>query len=144
MKLDKRSVQPIENGNHKRMTKYRRLKNLLKKSMEISLQCNIMINVSVYDLKSHKLQENFTHKGVSLDKINEMRTTQSTIGSGKKTKKLTFKSVCLSEQEVNDNITMLDEFRPTITDLDNEVTESIPVLEEKEPKIAKLDQIIND
>ena len=87
MKLDKRSVQPIENGNHKRMTKYRRLKNLLKKSMEISLQCNIMINVSVYDLKSHKLQENFTHKGVALDKIQEMRTTQSTIGSGKKAKK---------------------------------------------------------
>lgn len=75
-----------------------------------------MINVSVYDQKTHKLQENYTHKGISLDQIQAIRQNDAVLtnGSGKKAKKLTFKSVHLANEEV-DNLTSL-----AVNEKDNE------------------------
>lgn len=56
-----------------RITKYRRLKNLLKKSIEISSRCGIKINVSIYHPYYHKLDEHYTSEDFSHDDIQKLK-----------------------------------------------------------------------
>ena len=42
--------------------KYRRIKTLLKNSVQISRSCGIGINIFVFNSNGNKMQENYTHK----------------------------------------------------------------------------------
>ena len=72
MKNKKSSVKKIDDSLNRRVTKYRRLKNLVKKSLEISVRCDLKINVLVYDPSQHKIQEAFTDGQVSLNQLFQM------------------------------------------------------------------------
>lgn len=51
-----RNIAPILNLVQKRNTKSKRTKVLVKKSRELSILCNLDINISIYDRSIHKLQ----------------------------------------------------------------------------------------
>lgn len=73
MKANKKpSVQQIDDSVKRSCTKYKRLKNLVKKSLEISVQCGLKINVLVYDPRFHKVQEVHTNQQVSLQSLFDM------------------------------------------------------------------------
>ena len=52
-----RLIAPILNQVQKRNTKSKRTKVLVKKSKELSILCNLDINISIYDKSIHKLQQ---------------------------------------------------------------------------------------
>lgn len=86
----------IAGSQHRRVTKYRRLKNLLKKCLEISVQCDLKLNVQVYTTKQHKIQEYYSHDDFSLNHIQEMKVGQPrTIGE--RVKHLDYQSIYIGE-----------------------------------------------
>lgn len=79
MKAKKTTVKKIDDSLNRRVTKYRRLKNLVKKSLEISVRCDLKINVLVYDPSQHKIQEAFTDGDFSLNNMVEMIEKNKTL-----------------------------------------------------------------
>ena len=51
------------------MTKFRRLKTLLRKIVDLSKTCKIDMNLFVYDTKLVKITEYYTNERLMLDKI---------------------------------------------------------------------------
>ena len=47
-------IEPLKNPNHRRVTYCKRKKGLLKKSIELSLLCDLKIFVLIYDKKKKK------------------------------------------------------------------------------------------
>ena len=67
-----RTVKRIESAKNLRCTKYRRTKNLVKKSVEISTQCEIDIVLIIFDKKYNRFREVHTNRGFTLDTVNQM------------------------------------------------------------------------
>lgn len=62
-----RKIQKIDDRTKLRNTKSKRSKNLMKKSHELSILCDLDINVSIYNRRNNKLLEycsnqEFTHE----------------------------------------------------------------------------------
>ena len=53
-------------------SKYKRLKTLMKKVVEVSQLCELQANLLVYDPKFHKLTENFTTDQMKIDSVQKM------------------------------------------------------------------------
>ena len=51
-----RNIEPILNLVQKRNTKSKRTKVLVKKSRELSILCNLDINITIYDRSINKIQ----------------------------------------------------------------------------------------
>jgi hypothetical protein len=51
-----RKIEPINDVVQKRNTKSKRTKVLVKKSKELSILCNLDINITIYDRTIHKVQ----------------------------------------------------------------------------------------
>lgn len=69
--------------------------------MEISHQCNLKMNITTYDPRMHKCQENYTHEDFTLDVIEEMRGSRDSgpcvVQRGKKKKSMKFLSNFIGE-----------------------------------------------
>ena len=61
-----RVIRPIANSNNLRNTKCRRTKNLAKKSLEMSIQCDLDIMIIVYDRKFNRYKEITTNPNMDL------------------------------------------------------------------------------
>ena len=80
-----RNIQPIANLVQKRNTKSKRTKVLIKKTRELSILCNLDINVSIYDSSTNKLQQFTSKDGFTVDQMfllikNESKTKMGTNG----------------------------------------------------------------
>lgn len=69
---NKRGTKKIANSNHLRNTKYRRTKNLVKKSVEISNQCNLDFVIIIYDPKFNRFKEVHTNRDITFEKVHTM------------------------------------------------------------------------
>ena len=67
----KRSVHPIQNAIRLRNTKSQRTKNLAKKSLEVSIQCELDIIVVIYDKRFNRYKEICTNPDLTVQKISE-------------------------------------------------------------------------
>ena len=64
-----RNIEPIQNLVQKRNTKCKRTKVLFKKSRELSVLCNLDINISIYDRSINKLWQYGTKQGFTVESI---------------------------------------------------------------------------
>jgi len=69
MKKRNRKIESINSKNQKKNTKYRRSKNLSKKCYELSILCDLQINLTIFDSKRNTMTEyssdqNFTHEEI--------------------------------------------------------------------------------
>ena len=64
-----RNIEPIQNLVQKRNTKSKRTKVLFKKSRELSVLCNLDINISIYDRSINKLWQYGTKQGFTVESI---------------------------------------------------------------------------
>ena len=71
-KARNRVISPISNPVQKRNTKSKRTKVLIKKSRELSILCNLDINVSIYDRSINKLQQFSTKDGFTVESLYEI------------------------------------------------------------------------
>ena len=69
-----RKIEPVINQISKRNTKSKRTKMLIKKSMELSILCNLDINISIYDCQTNKLQQINTKDGFTVEALNKLIT----------------------------------------------------------------------
>ena len=67
-----KSLRPLENGVLKRNCKYKRVRTLMKKSVEVAIQCGLDITILVFDKKMHKIQQSYTNGSFTLRSIAEM------------------------------------------------------------------------
>ena len=65
----RQSVKEMTPGVMCANTKFKRLRTILKNSVEIGIQCGISINVMVFDPRLNKLREHYTDKNVSLANV---------------------------------------------------------------------------
>lgn len=67
-----RNIEPILNLVQKRNTKSKRTKVLVKKSKELSILCNLDINITIYDSTINKVQQFTTKRGFTVESIYSM------------------------------------------------------------------------
>ena len=67
-----RKIEPISDVVQKRNTKSKRTKVLVKKSKELSILCNLDINITIYDRTIHKVQQFSTKQGFTVQSIYQM------------------------------------------------------------------------
>ena len=83
-----RNIEPILSLVQKRNTKSKRTKVLVKKSRELSILCNLDINITIYDRSINKIQQFSTKEGFTIDSIYQMiqNETRNKSSHGKKFK----------------------------------------------------------
>ena len=72
MTQTKRGQKKMVNSSHMRNTKYRRTKNLVKKSVEISNQCSLDFVIIIYDKKFKRFKEVHTSRDLTLENVNNL------------------------------------------------------------------------
>lgn len=110
---NKRCVKPINDSHNLRVTKCRRTKNLVKKSLEISTQCQIDFVIIQYDKKLNKFKEIYTNPELTLDKVNTMLSQRDKSKSCKQNapkyhRMLARKIVEIDEENVSEDEEPLD------------------------------------
>lgn len=74
-------------------SKYKRLKTLMKKVVEVSMLCELQANLLVYDPKFHKLTENYTTGHMKIESVQQMINSIDTPYGGNRKAPLKFNSV---------------------------------------------------
>ena len=72
LKQRNREITSINDPVKKRNAKSKRTKHIMKKVHELSVLCNLHINVSIYDESMNKLVEFVTDQGHNIRKLNTM------------------------------------------------------------------------
>ena len=93
-----RKIEPILDVVQKRNTKSKRTKVLVKKSKELSILCNLDINITVYDRTIHKVQQFSTRQGFTVQSIYQMILDESS-KKGMNSKKFKMKIVNCPEPD---------------------------------------------
>ena len=65
-------VKKIEKQSTRYQVKYRKLKALMKKSLELSIKCGLNINILVFDPTKNEIQERYTDDSFCLEEVNKM------------------------------------------------------------------------
>ena len=73
MKIASKKSRKMINGPMLNNLKSRKLKTIIKKIFELSWQCELMMNLQIYDPAMHKLKEMYTHEEITYEAIKEMR-----------------------------------------------------------------------
>ena len=68
----KRSIQQIVDPRQLTNTKFKRTRNLVKKSLEVSIQCELDIVMLVYDRRYNRFREICTNPDLTIDRFKEM------------------------------------------------------------------------
>ena len=68
----KRSIQQIVDPRQLTNTKFKRTRNLVKKSLEVSIQCELDIVMLVYDKRYNRFREICTNPELTIDRFKEM------------------------------------------------------------------------
>lgn len=71
----------IKDQSWRAKMKYKKVRILIKKAVEVSHQCNLKINVLIYDPSFRKLTENFTDLEVKQDHIDKIIRSSCVEGS---------------------------------------------------------------
>ena len=63
--------------NRKATVKFKRIKTLAKKGLQLADHSNVMVNILVFNVKSKRLIENFTDNQVSLESMISLKQVKS-------------------------------------------------------------------
>ena len=72
MKKSNRKVEPICNDNQQKNSKSKRVKNLMKKSYELSVLCGQEVNLIIYDPKLNKMIDYSSNQKFTLEEIHKL------------------------------------------------------------------------
>ena len=67
-----RNIAPIRDVIKRRNTKCKRSKNLIKKCYELSVLCDLEININIFERSRGKLHEYCSHQQFNVAAIHEM------------------------------------------------------------------------
>ena len=59
-------------GRNYVVSKYRRQRTLISKMLELSAQCQLKINLFIYDPKFHRMDEIWSHDDFKFDNVNNL------------------------------------------------------------------------
>ena len=108
-----RDIEPLSDAIKRRNAKCKRAKCLYKKSYELSLLCNVDVNIQIYDRSINKITEFATNSDCTFKHLTEMTTTNHHLFSSKrfKTKSLTASEFFNHTDKVN--------FKPSFDETDS-------------------------
>ena len=78
-----RDIEPISDPVKRRNAKCKRTKWLYKKSYELSILCNVDVNIQIYQRSMNKITEFATSSDCALKHLTQMTTTNPHLFSSK-------------------------------------------------------------